>query len=77
MGCPEKQTADKSASARAERDGSANYKNQIKHLILSWDPQKYTAENLRAQAEKFSKEKFKEQICKFINNYLMKANLKV
>ncbi len=37
-------------------------KEKIKQLILSWDPQKYTADNLRQQAEKFSKEIFKENI---------------
>jgi glycosyltransferase involved in cell wall biosynthesis len=40
---------------------------QIKQLILSWNPQKYFADNLRAQAEKFSKEKFKNSIQNFIN----------
>ena len=55
MGCPEKQTADK----------SANYKNQIRQLILDWNTQKYLANNLRAQAEKFTKEKFKQQILGF------------
>jgi glycosyltransferase involved in cell wall biosynthesis len=39
--------------------------NQIKNLILNWQPQKYSIENLRQQAEKFGKEKFKENIDKF------------
>jgi len=41
-------------------------KDEIKQLILSWNPQKYSADNLRAQAEKFSKEKFREKIINFI-----------
>jgi glycosyltransferase involved in cell wall biosynthesis len=45
----------------------ARYKSQIKSLILSWSPQKYSVDNLRHQAEKFSKEKFKEQISNFVN----------
>lgn len=56
MGSIRAQTADK----------SANYKDQIKPLILSWKPEKYNADNLRTQAEKFSKEKFKESILKLI-----------
>ena len=48
-----------------EPDKSGNYKDQIKQLILSWNPQKYTTDNLRVQAEKFSKEKFKEQVLEF------------
>jgi glycosyltransferase involved in cell wall biosynthesis len=41
--------------------------NQIKPLLLSWNPSKYPLNNLRQQAEKFSKEKFKDQINKFVN----------
>jgi glycosyltransferase involved in cell wall biosynthesis len=41
-------------------------KEKIKQLILLWNPQKYSVDNLRAQAEKFSKEKFKQQILEHI-----------
>ena len=58
MGCPEKLTADK----------SANYKFQIKSLLLSWSTQKYSLANLRQQAEKFSKEKFKEKILEIVKS---------
>jgi len=57
MRCPENQTAYESAI----------YKSQIKSLILSCSPQKYSLENLRAQAEKFSKAKFKQRILNFVN----------
>jgi glycosyltransferase involved in cell wall biosynthesis len=52
-------------------DKSARYKYQIKQLILSWNPQKYKFDDLRAQAEKFSKEKFKQAVLKFLetNNF--------
>ena len=47
--------------------GGLHYKDQIKQLILSWNPSKYPLNNLRHQAEKFSKEKFKDKILKLIN----------
>lgn len=62
MGCGTEQTADK----------LANYKDQIKQLILNWQPQKYKPDQLQSQAEKFSKEKFKENILEFINSLKMK-----
>lgn len=43
-------------------------KEKIKQLILNWNVQKYQADQLRSQAEKFSKEKFKQQILGFINS---------
>jgi glycosyltransferase involved in cell wall biosynthesis len=43
---------------------SAN-KKQIKQIILNWKPEQYTQENLRVQAEKFSKKKFIESISRF------------
>ncbi len=46
--------------------GGLRYKEQIKALLLSWNPQKYSVDNLRAQAEKFSKEKFKKQLLEII-----------
>lgn len=49
-------------------DKSGNYKEQIKQLILNWNPQKYKIDDLRSQAEKFSKEKFKQRILEFINS---------
>lgn len=39
---------------------------KIKLLILAWNPQKYTLDNLRAQGAKFSKEAFKQSIGKFV-----------
>jgi len=42
--------------------------NIIKNMILQWDPQKYTAENLRCHAEKFGKERFKRQVSNLINS---------
>lgn len=45
-----------------------NYSSdKIKNLILNWNPQKYSVENLRQLAEKFSKEKFKTSIMEFLN----------
>jgi glycosyltransferase involved in cell wall biosynthesis len=56
-----------------EPDKSGNYnqviKDQIKKLILSWNPQKYTIDNLRHQAEKFGKGKFKQRILEMIDIY--------
>jgi glycosyltransferase involved in cell wall biosynthesis len=45
-----------------QADKSARYKDQIKQLILSWNPKKYSADDLRHKAEKFSKEKFMQEI---------------
>lgn len=59
MGWPQNKAADE----------SARYKDQIKHQVLSWNLQKYKADDLRSQAEKFSKEKFKKQILEFTNNH--------
>lgn len=42
-------------------------KDKIKSLILSWDPGKYQTDILRTHAEKFSKDKFKQQIIDFLN----------
>lgn len=42
-------------------------KEKIKQLITSWQPNKYSTDVLRAHAEKFSKEKFKQNILEFIN----------
>jgi hypothetical protein len=42
------------------------YKDQIKNLLLSWNPQKYSLDNLCSHAEKFSKNKFKENLKRFI-----------
>ncbi len=42
-------------------------KEKIKQLIVNWQPQKYSTDALRSQAEKFSKEKFKQQILEFIH----------
>jgi glycosyltransferase involved in cell wall biosynthesis len=42
-------------------------KEKIKQLILNWDGGKYSMEKLRAQAEQFSKAKFKFQILNFLN----------
>jgi len=50
-------------------DKSGNYKVQIKQLVLSWNPQKYSTDNLRGQAEKFSKEKFKIQMRSLVENF--------
>ena len=43
-------------------------KEKIKQMILAWKPEKYKPEDLRSQAEKFSKEKFKESILEVIKN---------
>ena len=58
------------SSSEKTADKSANYalKDQIKKLILDWNPKKYTIDNLESQAEKFSKEKFKEQILEFVKS---------
>ncbi|MDR3643004.1 MAG: glycosyltransferase [Candidatus Doudnabacteria bacterium] len=45
-------------------------KETIKRRILSWNVQKYAAGDLRAQAEKFTKEKFKSAILNCIKPYL-------
>lgn len=42
-------------------------KEKIKKLILKWNLQKYSADALRNHAEKFSKEKFKEQILEYVH----------
>lgn len=52
-----------------EADGLRYNKDQLKQLILNWDPEKYQVDKLRQQAEKFSKEKFKQQIIKVIISY--------
>jgi glycosyltransferase involved in cell wall biosynthesis len=39
---------------------------QVKQLIQTWQAQKYSLENLRKQAEKFNKEKFKQRISDFV-----------
>ena len=51
-----------SSSSATKQATGLHYKDQIKQLILSWNSQKYKIDALRAQAEKFSKEKFKEKI---------------
>jgi glycosyltransferase involved in cell wall biosynthesis len=57
------------ASTKIEdRGNAALYKDQIKQIILSWNPQKYSVDHLRQQAEKFSKEKFKSQILEVVNS---------
>ncbi len=50
---------------------SGNYtlKEEIKKIILNWDAKKYQPEDLRRQAEKFSKEKFKTEILNFIKQH--------
>jgi glycosyltransferase involved in cell wall biosynthesis len=42
-------------------------KEKIKELILSWDKNRYSIDTLKKQSEKFSKEKFKQQILNFLN----------
>jgi glycosyltransferase involved in cell wall biosynthesis len=42
-------------------------KEKIKQIISSWNLQKYSTDNLKAKAQKFSKEKFKANIAKIIN----------
>ena len=42
-------------------------KEKIKQDIVDWKPEKYQQNILRIQAEKFSKEKFKQAIVSFIN----------
>jgi len=54
--------------------GGLRYKPQIKSLLLSWNPQKYKADDLRQQAEKFSKEKFKQQILELVNKKYEKGS---
>lgn len=44
-------------------------KDQIKQKILDWEIAKYQPEVLRAQADKFNKEKFKKKISDFIHEY--------
>ena len=41
-------------------------KEKIKQLIIHWDSQKYSLNNLRSHAEKFNTERFKRQIMEFI-----------
>jgi glycosyltransferase involved in cell wall biosynthesis len=43
-------------------------REKIKQIILNWNPGKYQVTDLRTQAEKFSKEKFKTAIQVFVNN---------
>lgn len=47
-------------------------KEKIKQSIFSWNPQKYSVENLRRQAEKFGKEKFKDALARMINENVLK-----
>jgi glycosyltransferase involved in cell wall biosynthesis len=42
-------------------------KEEIKQIILNWDSGKYKEQDLQTQAKDFGKEKFKEQIIKFIS----------
>jgi glycosyltransferase involved in cell wall biosynthesis len=44
-------------------------KDKIKQMILNWQPEKYRTDNLRSQAEKFSKEKFKNNINMVIKDF--------
>jgi glycosyltransferase involved in cell wall biosynthesis len=39
---------------------------QLKQIIQNWRPQKYSADALKTQAQKFSKEKFKDNILTFL-----------
>jgi glycosyltransferase involved in cell wall biosynthesis len=41
-------------------------KQEIKQIILNWDPEKYKINTLRQHAENFSKEKFKQEILKIV-----------
>lgn len=41
--------------------------DELKRLIQSWNFRQYKADSLRSQAEKFSKDKFKNNILDFIN----------
>jgi glycosyltransferase involved in cell wall biosynthesis len=47
---------------------------KIKEIILNWKPEKYQANELRRQAEKFSKEQFKKRILDFIYNLHENSN---
>ncbi len=68
MGSPQTSTVDKSNFAKASSDKSANYTTEIKQIILNWDAKKYKANDLRQQAQKFSREKFKTSILSLVNN---------
>ncbi len=46
-------------------------KGKIKDMIVHWDANKYHKDALIAQAEKFSREKFKKQITDFISQFLI------
>lgn len=46
-----------------------NDKNELKQIILNWQSQKYFAEALLRQAQKFSKERFKENILMALKKY--------
>ena len=41
---------------------------KITSRLLNWHPQKYRAEDLHQQAQKFSKEKFKSEMLNFVTN---------
>lgn len=43
--------------------------NKLAKILKTFDPKKYTLQACQHQAEKFSKERFKKEISKFINSY--------
>ncbi len=43
-------------------------KEELKKILLGWKKSKYSTDSLRKHAEKFSKEKFKSEITKQLNN---------
>lgn len=44
-------------------------KEQIKQIIVGWQPEKYSADRLRSRAEMFNKDKFKQSIVNFVNEH--------
>jgi len=43
---------------------------KIKQMVLSWDAKKYRTDDLKNQAEKFSKEKFKSEMLNFVKSHV-------